>query len=413
MNNSWIVFFRQHNRLILFGFVLTFFSGFGQTFLVSVYVPEILKEFGLSNASFGSVYAAATLASALCLPWLGRYIDLLDLKKFSWLVVGGMVVSLLIFSQAYHIALLGLGLWGIRLSGQGLMSHTAITSMGRYFEAERGKAISIASLGHPAGSALLPLLATLVIGFVGWHYSLVASAVFVALVLPLLITYLLRNQQTAPPAINLSTAKQQKGEAKSKASSTPSYKKIMKSKRFWLIAPGTLAVPFLNTTFFFYQIALAEAKGWSAEWVAGSFITYAIAKALFTILAGQLIDRYSAAKLFPFFLFPLAAALALVVTLDHAWIAPVYLILLGISSGLGNPVKSAIQAELFGVEYLGTIRSLFTALMVISTALGPAIFGFMLDGGLSFEQAFGIAIIYLLLTMAWNFRIFFKKLSVT
>ena len=407
--NSWLALVRRHKNLIGFGFMLTFFSGFGQTFLVSVYVPEILEEFDLSNASFGSVYAAATLASALCLPWLGRYIDLLDLKKFSWLVVGGMVVSLLIFSQAYHIALLALGLWGIRLSGQGLMSHTAITSMGRYFEAERGKAISIASLGHPAGSALLPLLVALLIGLVGWRYSLLASAVSVALLLPFLVGYLLRNQETSPPAARRSASEQEADKAASKDTSTPSYKKIMSSQAFWLIAPGTLAVPFLNTSFFFYQIALAEAKGWSTEWVAGSFIAYAVAKALSTIMAGQLIDRYSAIKAFPFFLFPLAGALVLVVTLDNAWIAPVYLILIGISSGLGNPVKSAIQAEIFGVKYLGTVRSLFTALMVISTALGPAVFGFMLDGGLSFEQAFGIAIIYLLLTIAWNFRILWKK----
>ena len=407
--NSWLELVRRHRNLIGFGFMLTFFSSFGQTFLVSIYVPEILQDFEISNARFGSVYAAATLFSALCLPWLGRYIDLLDLKKFSWLVVGGMVASLLIFSQAYQVIWLAVGLWGIRLFGQGLMSHTAITSMGRYFEAERGKAISIASLGHPAGSALLPLLVTLVIGLVGWRYSLLASAVCVALLLPLLISCLLRNQETAPPAAPTSTTEQEERKAGSKDKSPPSYRKIMSSKAFWLIAPGTLAVPFLNTSFFFYQIALAEAKGWSTEWVAGSFIAYALAKALSTIMAGQLIDRYSAIKTFPFFLFPLAGALVLVVTLDNAWIAPVYLILIGISSGLGNPVKSAIQAEIFGVKFLGTVRSLFTALMVISTALGPAIFGFLLDGGLSFEQAFGLAIIYLLLTIAWNFRILWKK----
>lgn len=406
--NSWWILISRYKNLIGFGFILTFFSGFGQTFLVSVYVPEILQAFEISNARFGSVYAVATLSSALCLPWLGRYIDVMDLRRFALLVVGGMSVSLLIFSQASHWVALTLGLWGIRLSGQGLMSHTAITSMGRYFEAERGKAISIASLGHPAGSALLPLLITFSIGFIGWRYSLLASAILVALVLPLLISYLLRNEQTRPSAVSTSEA-HQPDENKEDKAATPSYKSILSSKAFWLIAPGTLAIPFLNTSFFFYQIALAEAKGWPAEWVAASFAGYAIATALCMILAGQLIDRYSAKRLFPFFLFPLAGALTLVVFMNHVWIAPVYLVLIGVSSGLGNPVKSAIQAEVFGVEYLGTVRSLYTALMVISTALGPAIFGFLLDGGLSFEQAFGLAIIYLLLTIGWNFRILLKR----
>lgn len=409
MNNSWLSFFRQHRHLVLFGLQLTFFSSFGQTFLLSLYVPEILQEFSITNAGFGGVYALATLLSAFSLTWAGRFIDTIDLKKFSWIVVAGMVFSLLLFSQAYHLVWLVIGLWGMRLSGQGLMSHTAITTMARYFEKDRGKAISIASLGHPAGSALLPLLMVLIIDQVGWRYSLLASALFVALVLPPLIAYLLKGQKTAPPS---ATKKEQKAEESGKATN-PSYKKILSSRTFWLVAPGTIAVPFLNTSFFFYQIALAEAKGWSTEWAAASFIGYSVASALFMILAGQLIDRYSAAKVFPFFLFPLAAALVLVVTFDNAWIAPVYLILIGVSSGLGNPVKSAVQAELFGVEYIGTIRSLFTALMVVSTALGPAIFGLMLDAGLSFEQAFGIATVYLLLTIAWNFQMLFRKKATT
>lgn len=404
--NSWLLFFRNNKKLITFGFLLTFFSSFGQTFLVSLFVPEVLKDFELTNASFGSVYAAATLASAFCLTWAGRYIDQLDLRKFSWLVISGLALALLVFSQATHIAVLAIALWGMRLFGQGLTSHTAITTMARYFEHARGKAISITTLGFPAGSAIFPLFIALGIEAMGWRYTLVVSAILVVAVLSPLIPYLLREVETDPEAFRKIQEEQQLAtDSDTLKQQKPSYKEIFTSRTFWLIAPGSMAIPFMNTAFFFYQIPLAEAKGWTAEWVAASFVGYSIASALCMLAAGSLIDRLSAVRLFPYFLFPLLGALVLVITFDSAWITPVYLILIGISSGFGNTIKSAVQAELFGVEFLGTIRSLFTALMVVSTALGPAIFGFLLDGGLSFEQTFSVAAVYLLLTIGWNFRI--------
>lgn len=403
--NSWVQFFRSNKDLVFFGFMLTFFSSFGQTFLVSLFVPEVLEEFALTNASFGSIYAAATLLSAFCLTWAGRFIDTMDLRKFTFLVITGLILSLMVFSWSPHIIILAVALWGMRLFGQGLMSHTAITTMARYFENARGKAISITTLGFPAGSALFPVLIAISISFMGWRYTMAVSAALVALVLFPLVPFLLRNVITDPAALRKHQEEEKPEAEKEKNQIKPTFKDIISSKNFWLIAPGSVAIPFMNTAFFFYQIPLANAKGWSAEWVAASFVGYSVASAFCMIAAGSLIDRLSAVRLFPFFLFPLLGALILVITSDSHLITPVYLILIGISNGFGNTIKSAVQAELFGTEFLGTVRSLFTALMVVSTALGPALFGFLLDGGLSFEQTFTVAAVYLVLTIAWNFRI--------
>lgn len=406
--HSWIRFFRANTSLVLFGLLLTFFSSFGQTFLLSLYVPEILREFRLTNGSFGSVYALATLASAFCLTWAGRFIDTVDLRKFSWIVTGGLFVSLIIFSQAHHIAVLVIGLWGLRLFGQGLMSHTAITTMARYFDHVRGKAISITSLGHPLGEGLFPIMIAFSIQFFGWRETLMLSAGLLILVLPAAVAYLLRKQQTDPGAFRTATDSASAG-TKEKTSKKVSYKQLISSKAFWLIAPNVFALSFLNTAFFFYQIPLAESKGWSTEWVAASFTAFAMASAACLLIAGQLVDRYSAARLFPFYMFPFLGAISLVIMSDSPWITPVYLVLIGISNGFGKTIKTAVQAELFGIGYLGTVRSLFTALMVVSTALGPAVFGLLLDAGLSFEEALSIAAVYLILTIIWSFRILHKR----
>jgi MFS family permease len=408
---SWIQFFRANRSLASFGLLLTFFSSFGQTFLLSLYVPDILATFDLTNSAFGSIYAIATLFSALCLTWAGRYIDTINLRTFSWLVTAGLVISLLIFSQANHFVWLIVGLWGLRLSGQGLMSHTAVTTMARYFDHVRGKAISIATLGHPTGEALWPIIIALGIQFLGWRETLLGSALAVTLIVPGAIYFLLRGVSTNPAELHQShtgpeaqAGKESNGSPLQSASGI-SYRQLLGSKAFWLLAPGVFALSFLNTAFFFYQLPLAESKGWSAAWVATSFTAFAFASATSMLLAGQFVDRWSAARMFPFYLFPFLAAIGLVIISDSAWITPVYLILIGISSGFGSTIKSALQAELFGVTFLGTVRSLFTALMVVSTALGPAAFGILLDAGLSFEEVLMVAAIFLSLTIIWNFRI--------
>lgn len=139
--------------LLAFGLILTFFSSFGQTFLLSLSVPAIESLLGISNTVFGSLYAVATLSSAFTLPWLGGRFDRMPIRRYTLMVLLGLIAGLLLLSSARHIIVVGIAFYGLRLFGQGLMSHTAISAMARYFEANRGKAIGTATLGHPIGEA--------------------------------------------------------------------------------------------------------------------------------------------------------------------------------------------------------------------------------------------------------------------
>lgn len=165
-------FFKKNFSLLAFGFLFTFLSGFGQTFFVSLFVPSLQKHFTLSDAGFSSIYAAATLASAFTLSYLGRFIDQIKLPIFSSRVMLGFAFALLLLSQSYYLPMLFMGLFGIRLFGQGLMTHVSMTSMVRFFEKNRGKAISFAALGHPASEAIFPSLVVLLIASQGWRTAL-------------------------------------------------------------------------------------------------------------------------------------------------------------------------------------------------------------------------------------------------
>ena len=99
------------------------------------------------------------------------------------------------------------------------------------------------------------------------------------------------------------------------------------------------------------------------------------------ILAGTLVDRLSAIRIMPYLLIPLVLAMITIGFVDSAWGVIPYMLLLGIQSGFYFPVISALWAELYGVGHIGAIKSLSASAMVLSSAIGPVLMGWLADLG--------------------------------
>ncbi len=391
---SYLAFLRANFRFLAFGFALTFASSFGQTFFIALSGAGIRADFGLSHGEFGGAYLAATLMSALTLAWVGRHIDRIDLRLYTALACLGLALAAATLGLARAVALLVLALYALRLAGQGLMGHIAMTGMARYFEAERGRAVAAASLGLPLGEAVLPLAGVALIANLGWRGAWLAVAAAVALVLVPLALWLLKGHGARDAALarRLGAA----GEAAARAGQAPAASgrapardwtraEALGDRRFWLALPAVLAPAFVLTGFFFHQAALAAAKGWALAWLAACFLGFAGAKVASQVAAGPLVDRLGAARCLPWTLPPLALAMLALALFDHPAAALAYMTLAGLTQGAAITVGGSLWAELYGVRHLGAIRALATATVVASTALAPFALGWGLDSGVSFE----------------------------
>lgn len=394
---GFLNFIHSNKYLLLFGVVLTYFSSFGQTFLISLYIPEIEQAFGLTNTGLSSLYAIATIGSAFSLPWVGRLVDTVPLRRFTFQVLIGLFIACIVLSLAIHPLLVLLGFFGLRLFGQGLMSHTSISTMARAFEANRGKAISIATLGHPLSEATLPLIIAVSIAALGWRTSLQLSALSLLLLVFPLVLILLKNQ--SPDILHPNQALSNQSTKKTNPL------RLFRESSFWIIAPATFITGFLNTAIFFFQIKLGNSRGWEPSWVAGSLAVYAIASALSMMGSGPLVDRFTARKLFPFMLFPYIIGVVVLAFMTHPLSYPLALVLIAISNGGGSTIKNALFAEVFGTKIIGTVRSVFTTVIVFSTALGPISFGLLLDAGWSYSWIFWLSAAVLVLIIAWSWRL--------
>ena len=374
---GYLYFARANGRFLAFGLLLVLCSSFGQTYFVALFGADLRAAFDLSHGELGALYSLGTLASAGILIWLGRLIDQIDLRLYSTLVCAGLAAASLLLAVTPSVLVLGVAFFALRLFGQGLMIHTAYTSMARTFTAGRGKAISVAGLGMPLGEATLPLLAVGLAAAIGWRQSWLAFGLTLALVVLPLSRWLLRGHQD-------------QHEAGGKAGSFDGQRQwsrteVLRDPGFYVVLTSLLAPSFIITGLFFHQPHVAASKGWSLSLLATGFIAYAAASVLAALVGGQLVDRFSARRLVPYFLLPLCVALVILATFSHPAAAFFYLAAAGLNAGLAVAIVGAIWAELYGVAHIGSIRAIAMPAMVLASALSPVTLGWLIDAGVDLE----------------------------
>lgn len=392
MQNYW-QFISRSWPLLAFGFVSIFWGNFGQSFFLAWYGAPIQQSLGLSAGAYGSLYSAATLGSSLMIMIFGGMIDRQPLRRFATGVALGLFIGCLVMSVAHNTWVLVAGFFLVRLFGQGLLPHTAQTTMARCFDNARGKALSISASGVPIGEVILPLLAVTCIAWLGWHSSWLVWAATVPLIYLPLIFWLLRRSPIEFDPLQLAQpdSGNQSGVNQSAVNQSGGRREMLADYRFWLALPAVLAPPFLITGVFIQQGFILQQKAWSPLWLANCFIAFGVAHWLSSLTAGMLVDQFSARRLLPLLMLPLAIAMFSLVLFDGSWVALLFMMLLGITVGTSSPVVGSLWAEVYGTGKLGSIRSLMTSLMMISTAVSPVLFGVLIDRGISLGGLFGSA----------------------
>jgi len=368
-------FLRDNARWIAGGFLLTFFSSFGQTYFISLSAGDIRAEYGLSHGGFGTLYMLATLASAATLPQIGKIIDRISVSATVLIAAPILALACLLMASSTSLALLVLAIYLLRLFGQGMFSHIAMTAMGRWFAAQRGRAVSLSAIGVNVGEAVFPISFVLVAALVGWRGSwLLAAGVLMLVALPA-IYYLLKVERT-PQSVAV--------DPNQPAAREWTRGEVVRDPLFWASLMGVLAPPFIGTTIFFHQVYLSELRGWDPSVFAASFAIMSVMTILFALIAGQLIDWFSAIRVLPSFLVPLSLSCFVLASTDAPWGAYAFMALMGVSYGFSSTLFGALWPELYGTKHLGGIRSLIVAFMVFATAMGPGLTGALIDAGVSY-----------------------------
>ena len=377
-------------KIIIFGFIFTFFSSFGQSFFIGLFNSNIRLDLNISHGQFGTIYALATLASSFTLIWVGKKIDDLKLINFSFFVILLLFFSSIFFSFVSSIYLLFSGIFLLRLSGQGLMSHTATTSISRYFNLNRGKALSITWLGLSAAEFIMPITIVFFLSLYSWRSIWISIGLIVILFLPLISFLTIKN-------IKLTSREKDNINLKNNNIKNWTRKEVLLDPKFYLISLVMLALPTINTGVFVYQSFILESKNWGSFVIAKSFMFYAILSVGTLFISGPIIDKFTSRKILPLMNIPSLFAMLILFYFDSHISSYFLLGLMGVSNGLANVLGSSTWAEIYGVKHIGSIKALTTSMMVFSTAFGTAIFGIVIDLGHSIEFIAMLSFAYIIL----------------
>ena len=376
-------------KVIIFGFIFTFFSSFGQSFFLGLFNSSIRDALSITHGQFGSIYASATLLSSLVLVWIGKKIDDVNILKFAAYVIIFLSASCFIFSKISSVIFLFIAIFLMRLAGQGLTSHTASTTISRFFEKNRGRALSTGWLGLSLAEFSLPVLIVFLLTFIEWRDIWLSISILVIIVLPV-VSYLLVKD------VKLDTREKSNSSNSTKEIRQWTRIEVLKDYRFYIISMTMLAMPWIATGSFVYQSFITSSKDWGPYIIAQSFMAYSIFSVITLFIAGFLIDKFSSRRLLIYMNIPLFFATIVLFYFNSQISSFLFFGMIGITNGLANVLGSSTWAEIYGVKYIGSIKALTTALMVFATAFGTALFGILIDYGFSIEQIAAVSGAYIL-----------------
>ncbi len=378
-------------KLLLYGFSILFFASYGQTFFISLFNTEIRIFYNLSDGEFGLVYAIATLSSSFLLISFAKLIDHLDLRVYSFIITLGFLFAcigmVLLIDNILYLFLI---IFMLRFFGQGAMDHAGGTTMARYFGNDKGKALSVATLGGMMGVMFLPYLA---LNFFKdtelkqlWLYATFSIIIFIPFIF-----------------FTLSNHKNRHDKFKTELKDNLLNKKlrtrdVLKDKKFYIYLPISISASFICTGLMFHQIYIIDQKGWSLQMLGSSYIFLGIFSILGLLIGGPLVDKFDTKKTALTTLVPLFLLLLVLITFEGEFFLIIYMSLFGLTMGIGRPFIGSLWAEIYGVESLGTVKALLHAGAVFSSALSPLVFGYLIDWGFNIITIVSISILIIIVS---------------
>jgi predicted MFS family arabinose efflux permease len=382
-----------NKKIIIFGFIFTFFSSFGQSFFLGLFNAPIRNELGITHGQFGSIYAVATIFSSLLFIWVGKKIDDFRLLNYSFFVIILLFFSTLFFSFINSTYFLAVGIFLMRFSGQGLMGHTSTTAISRYFDKSRGRALSTIWFGMSTAEFIFPVLVIYFLTIYSWRSVWQGISIIVILILPLIINFTIKK-------INFESREDDLEEKLKTKIKSWKRTEVLKDFRFYIISSNMLAMPWIFTGMAVYQSFISDSKLWEVYTIPKAFMVFSITSIITLFSSGFLVDKFTSRKLIPIMNIPLLLAMVVLFYSKQEISAYFFLGLIGISNGFGNILGSSTWAEIYGVKYIGSIKALTTAFMVFSTALGTAVFGIWIDNGFTIENIAFICGSYIVISIS-------------
>ncbi|MFW5751246.1 MAG: MFS transporter [Planctomycetota bacterium] len=359
----------------------------GQTMGVSVFTAPLSGATGLDALQLSITYGVGTAISSLLLPFGGRLIDRWGCRRTAVFAALSMGATLLLFANIE--ALLAASIAGtaatalvvttvlfaaLRFSGQGMLTLSARTMLGRWFDRHRGRAAAISGVVIGFAFSSAPLTLKLLRDGVGWRWAWIVLALGVGGGMAVLAWLFFRdNPEECGLRVDGGPAAADDSRRQPAAASDRNRAEALRTAAFWAVALllGCHATVFTGIAFHIEPIG-AE-SGLDSTQAVAVFLPMAVVGTVSSFLAGIACDRYPIRRILVVMALLQAGGFAAMAFYGHPvgyWLT---VVVLGAAGGLFGPVSTVAPPALFGRKHLGAIGGAIMTAMVLGSALGPAL----------------------------------------
>ena len=375
--------------------------------VLSVFVNPIEQELGWARWETSVAFALGSLGGSVFSSIIGGQLDRYGARTavvVAGMIVTGVLIGLAVMTEPWHFwGLFGLG----RTSALAGVNLGVTVALGNWFIRKRGRAVSFMSIGLRAGQAMVPLvIATPIILAYSWRHAYVALAVMTFLLIALPGWLFIRRRPEdfglLPDGARLDEAARQRADIRGQDADGEVSFTLAEAKRtasFWLLTIATMTVFFAQTAVNVHAVPSVEDRGVSPAF-SGAFVFIIMGTAALSSYAwGAFMDkvhvRWGTA------LATVLSAVAMIILLfaDNIPVAIVFGVVFGLGTGGWTIAQTVIFANYYGRRHLGAIRGLSQLLAGPVSATGAVLAGAIKDLTESYELAFLIFFVALVVVL--------------
>ena len=354
----------------------------------SFFVAPMSDDLGWSRGALSWAFTWRLVVAGLSAPLLGAMID-----RFGPRILGAIAgtiagLTLLGFANVHSLwafyafaALSG-------LSGFGAPSGQLLTTVpvAKWFVVNRGRALSIATVGLPLGTAILLPVTQLLIDDIGWRETWAIGGIFVmSLTVPACLIFLRKD----PESMGLHadgidpSAPIREGLVERETLVTDedwTVRQVLHSRTLWIILASMALTSLVLPGTVVYRVAF-----WTDVGIPAGTVAFATALDPLTVTFSTLAFGFLAERVPTRYLGFIGgsgvgvAMLFMVFAQDALWMLLAYNITWGLTIGAYITVNNIIWPNYYGTRFLGTIRGIVFPVSVATAAISAPFYAALLD----------------------------------
>jgi MFS family permease len=356
------------------------FLGFGSAYTFSTFLEQLQREFGASRGSVSLVFSLAGFLYFGLGIVSGPLADRFGPRPLALIGMVLLGVGLALASAARSLvevyAAYGLGV-GL---GCGFAYVPAIGAVQRWFVRRRGFASGLAVAGIGVGTLVMPPLASLLIGALGWRGAYLALGAL-ALSLGGGMALLIKND---PRARGLNPDGDERGAPSAQAGGT-SVRDAIRSGRFISLYAACLISSFGAFVPFVHLVPFARDHGIAASTAALLLAVIGLGSTAGRFFLGTIADRMGRERALLMTFVGMAASLAIWALSANVGCLAVFAFVYGAFYGGWVAVLPAVVTDHFGGRHVSGIIGVLYTSVAFGTLIGPSAAGFAFDLSHSYE----------------------------